>query len=178
VTTNKGHEALQGYLEQLQKIVSCVAQDVCFAYPNNKGRQALAWSEGAVKLKREGGTALFIDIGQEVDDPIPENKPAVTTRYYIYSILDADFKDLIGFHYHPELDDDPVMYPHIHVYADADERFALFNLHKRHIPSGRVALEDVIEWLVVELQVKAIREDWQKILAETRQRFKETRTWA
>ena len=178
MTTNKGQAALNDYTEELQKIVSCVARDVCFVYPNREGRQALAWSQGPVKLKRNDGGLLYIDISQEIDDPVPENKDAVSTREYIYSILDAEEKDLIGFHYHPDLDDDPVLYPHIHVYADADKRFSFFNLHKRHIPSGRVALEDVIEWLIIELEIKPLREDWKEILQGTREKFKQSRTWA
>jgi hypothetical protein len=184
VTTNKGHQALQDYLEEIQKIVKCVANDVCYCYRNAKRRQAIAWSSRdpdvsePLRLKRQDGKVLFIDIGQEVEDPIPTNSPTVTTKYYLYSILDAERKDLIGFHYHPELDDDPVLYPHIHVYADADERYSFFNLHKRHIPSGRVPLEDVIEWLIVELDVKPLREDWQSVLKETREKFKQNRTWS
>lgn len=184
MTTNKGHQALQDYLEEIQKIVKCVANDVCYYYPNAKGRQSIAWSSPdpevsePLRLKRQDGSVLFIDIGQEVEDPIPTNSSTVTTKYYLYSILDSESKDLIGFHYHPELDDDPVLYPHIHVYADADKRFSLFNLHKRHIPSGRVPLEDVIEWLIVELDVKPLQEDWQTVLKETREKFKQNWTWA
>ena len=177
MTTNKGQAALQDYTEELQRIVSCVARDVCFVYPNREGRQVLAWSQGQVKLKRIDGGLLFIDISQEIDDPVPDNKDAVSTREYIYSILDEAKNDLIGFHYHPELDDDPVLYPHIHVYADADKRFAFFNLHKRHIPCGRVALEDVIEWMIVELKVKPLRDDWMDVLVATRAKFKTMRTW-
>lgn len=182
--TNKGHQAIQEYTTELQKIVSCVAHEVCYVFPNANGRLALAWSSGKplesepLRLLRHDGNPLFIDINQEIEDPRPANNETVSTKYYLYSILDADRKDLIGFHYHPDLDDDPVLYPHIHVYADADERYSFFDLHRRHIPSGRVALEDVIEWLIVELEVKAIREDWESVLNATREKFKQVQTWS
>ncbi len=182
--TNKGHHAIKNYLNELQKIVSCVASEVCYVYPNNSGRQVLAWSgtdpsdPQPLMLKRKNNSKLFIDISQEIQQPNARNDYLVSTKSYMYSILDAEKKDLIGFHYHPELDDDPVMHPHIHVYADADKRFADFNLHKRHIPSGRVALEDVIEWLIVELEVKALRSNWQQILQTTRKKFKRICTWS
>lgn len=105
------------------------------------------------------------------------NKYTVSTKHYLYSVLDHDLNDLVGFHYHPELDQDPILHPHIHVYADGDKRYSGFNLHRRHIPSGRVALEDVIEWLIVELEVKPIRDDWQKVLHDTREKFKRNKTW-
>src|ERR1700733_5403343 len=168
--TNRGHHAIRSYLNELQMIVSCVADEVCYVYPNNTGRQALAWSgtdpsdPHPLLLKRKNNSKLFIDISQEIQQPTARNNYLVSTKSYLYSILDADKKNLIGFHYHPELDEDPVMHPHIHVYADADKRFADFNLHKRHIPSGRVALEDVIEWLILELGVQTKQPNWQKIL--------------
>jgi len=42
--TNKGHHAIKSYLNELQKIVSCVASEVCYVHSNNSGRQVLAWS--------------------------------------------------------------------------------------------------------------------------------------
>lgn len=180
---NKGHEAIQEYTTELQKIISCVASEVCYVFPNANGRLSLAWSSGEplqsepLKLLRTDGNSLYIDINQEIEDPRPANKESVSTRFYLYSILDADRNDLIGFHFHPELNEDPVQYPHVHVYADADKRFSFLNLHRRHIPSGRVALEDVIHWLIDELKVKPLREDWEKVLTATREKFKSKQTW-
>ena len=95
--------------------MKCVVNEVCYVYPNNNGRQALRWSasdsSGFIRLKRNDGSYLLIDIGQEVDDPIPTNRDAVSTKFYIYSLLDAAGSDLIGFHYHPDLDEDPILIP-------------------------------------------------------------------
>ena len=182
--TNKSHHAIKDYLSELQKIVSCIAAEVCYVYPNNNGRQVLTWfgagmlDSEPIALQQKNNSKLFINIRQESQQPNARNDYLVSTKGYIYTILDAKKKDLVGFHYHPELDEDPVMHPHIHVDADADEQFAEFNLHKRHIPSGRVALEDVIEWLIVELEVKALRSNWQQILQTTRKKFKRICTWS
>ncbi len=184
MATNKAHQAIQKYTGELQKIVSCVVNEVCYVFPTGQDRLSLAWSSGTplesgpLRLKRNDGQSLFVDINQQVDNPSVTKSDTITTKYYLYSILDEERRDLIGFHYHPELDDDPVSYPHIHVYADADERFSFFDLHRRHIPSGRVALEDVIEWLIAELDVIAIRKDWPEVLEGTREHFKEVRTWS
>lgn len=178
MTTNKGHKALQDYTTEIQRIVSCIADEVCYVYPNANGRQVLAWSSaGYFRVDCTDGNRLLIDINQEVEDPVPENKETVSTRYYLYSIADADCNDLVGFHFHPELNEDPVIYPHVHAYANKDERFLAVNLHRRHIPSGRVALEDIVHWLIVELKVKPQREDWEAVLAEAREKFKKTQTW-
>ena len=121
---------------------------------------------------------LFIDINQHIEDPSSANGFKVSTKFYLYSIADENNNDLIGFHYHPELTEDPVPYPHIHAYADQDARFLSLNLHKRHIPSGRVALEDVVRWLIDEMKVTPIRDDWDTVLAEAKEKFTSNRSWA
>ncbi len=176
MATNKEHETIERFCEDMQKIVSCVTKEVCYTYTNSHGREVLAWSKDCIKLVRADGKALFIDIGQEIE--LVDDGKKASTKYYIYSLLDEEKKDLIGFHFHPDLTEDPVLYPHIHVYADADKRYAFFNLHKRHIPSGRVALEDVIEWILAELTVKPLRDDWKDVLNQSREKFKAIRTWS
>ena len=65
--TNKSHHAIQNYLNELQKIISCVATEVCYVYPNSSGRQVLAWSGTGstnpqpLMLKRKNNEKLFID---------------------------------------------------------------------------------------------------------------------
>lgn len=106
--SNKGHQAISSYVDEIQKIVSCVVKEVCFPYKNNEGYLVLGWS-GELRLE--------------------------------------------------------------------DERFKHFNLHRRHIPSGRVPLEDVIRWLITELEVVPIRENWEEILVETREKFMASQSW-
>jgi hypothetical protein len=178
VPTNKGHQALNDYTSVIQRIVSCITEAVCYCYPNAQRRQSLAWaSKGYLKLTCEDGSHLYVDINQEVDDPVPENRDRVSTKYYLYSIADSEMSDLVGFHYHPELNEDPVLYPHVHAYANKDDRYLSLGLHRRHIPSGRVALEDVVHWLIDELKVKPLRDDWESVLSEAKAHFKHNQTW-
>ena len=178
MATDKGHEALNAYRSEIQKIVSCITVEVCYCYENTRGRQSLQWSSGGFfRVTCIDNTHLYVDINQEVDIPQDEES-RVTTKYYLYSIADSEKNDLIGFHYHPELTEDPVLYPHIHAYAKDDKRYLALNLHRKHIPSGRVTLEDVIHWLIEELKVKPLRKDWEQVLADAKEHFKEIRTWA
>lgn len=85
----------------------------------------------------EDNSYLQIDINQEIEHP--KTSGTVTTKYYLYSVADAEGKDLVGFHFHPDLTEDPILYPHIHAYANQDPRYLSLNLHRKHIPSGRVA---------------------------------------
>jgi hypothetical protein len=179
VSTNKAHEALQNYTSEIQQIVSCVSDKVFYVYPKGGGRQLLTCASGGYfRVTRRDDSHLFIDINQEIEEPTETNEYRVSTRYYLYSIADSDQNDLIGFHYHPELNEDPVLYPHIHAYANKDERFLPLNLHRRHIPSGRIALEDVIRWLIDELEMKPNRDDWDAVLTSAREKFKSNQSWS
>lgn len=100
-----------------------------------------------------------MELDEQLASSVAENSRQLRSESYIYSILDTDGRDLIGFHYHPNINVDPILHPHVHIHADADPRFAEFNLHKRHIPSGRVALVDVIRWLISKLHVRPLRAD-------------------
>jgi hypothetical protein len=42
---------------------------------------------------------------------------------------------------------------------------------KTHVPSGRVALEDVVFFLVQEFKIRPLREDWMDVVAKNREAF-------
>ncbi len=119
----------------------------------------------------------------------PDSKsPRLTTREYIYKISayeNDDKKPLYEFHWHPDnidpvtLEPKPlgageqaaIAFPHIHVRA-TNNRFV--NLNKKHIPSGRVAIEDVLHFLISECKIAPNREDWEQVLLDSRKQFGET----
>jgi hypothetical protein len=123
----------------------------------------------------------------EVVDVVGTEKKKVRTREYIYGISDNTGNALLEFHWHPNKinpmtleiaaptkTQKVIQTPHIHVYANNEY---LRDLRKRHIPSGRVAFEDIISFLVNDLKVKPHREDWEHVLAETRKLFDSDKTW-
>ena len=87
--TNKGHHAIKSYLNELQKIVSCVASEVCYVHSNNSGRQVLAWSGSdqsdpkPLMLRIKNNGKLFIDVSQEIQQPNARNDYKVSTKSYI-----------------------------------------------------------------------------------------------
>jgi hypothetical protein len=176
VAKNKEHEAVQDFTAKLQQITSCVSNDVWRLLSKGGGIYTLVYSQGQdlspLELKRKKGRSLLVELTQ-----IVEVTAKLRTTEYIYAVADAD-GPLVDFHYHPANSAEGIHFPHIHVYADADNRFASFHLHKKHIPSGRVALEDVIQWLIEELGVIPLKRDWKARLAASRKAFKETRSWA
>jgi len=178
VASNKGHEALNAYCEEIQKIVSCITNEVWYCSSSERDRLNFSVGNGFFRVTCEDNSYLHTDINQEIEDPRTNGTGTVTTKYYLYSVADADSKDLVGFHFHPDLTEDPILYPHIHAYAKDDKRFLSLELQRKHIPSGRVALEDVIRWLISELNVKPRRKDWDEVLTKAKARFLEIRSWA
>lgn len=49
---------------------------------------------------------------------------------------------------------------------------------KTHVPTGRVALEAVLELLIRDFGVVPLRTDWEASLAEGRRMFEQWQTWS
>jgi hypothetical protein len=127
-------------------------------------------------------------ITQIIDSP-DKNKKRLNSREYIYQLSSTpEGKPLYEFHWHPEQIDRttlepkklepgenlPFPFPHIHVRI-TDKSFD--NLNKKHIPSGRVAFEDVLLFLFTDCAIKPKKENWSNILQETRESFREAMSW-
>jgi hypothetical protein len=51
-------------------------------------------------------------------------------------------------------------------------------LHKLHLPTGRVSIEAVIRFLIEDLEVAPLRDDWRAVLDRHEDLFRQTRSWA
>lgn len=131
MATNKGHAALSAYSEEIQRVVSCVTSEIFYCISTERNRLNFSVDGGFFRVTCEDNSYLHIDINQEIEDP--QIVGSVTTKYYLYSIADSESKDLIGFHFHPDLTEDPILFPHIHAYANKDERYLPLNLHERFL---------------------------------------------
>jgi hypothetical protein len=65
--------------------------------------------------------------------------------------------------------------PHLHVGADMPDLGVDF--HGLHIPTGRVAFEEVVRLLIVDLGAQPRETDWETILRDSEERFRTFRTW-
>lgn len=96
---------------------------------------------------------------------------------YRYAIRDnEDRLEVIVFHWDQRGVTSPVTTPHLHLGAGA--RVGFPGLTELHLPSGRVAIEDVLH-LAVELGAEPRpkhRDDWEKILRRTRAAYERWRT--
>lgn len=94
----------------------------------------------------------------------------VATNGYQYQIAVGE-QPLLEFHFHPGRRVD-----HCHVHVSAEPR-AWPTLRKVHIPTGRVAVEDVLMLLITDLGITA-RPNAMLRLAEQRRRFERLQTWS
>jgi hypothetical protein len=96
----------------------------------------------------------------------------LTTSAYYYAFSTTAGEELLAFHWHPHVGP---THPHLHVAAAA--KGALPHLHKRHVPTGRVALEDVLRFAIADLRAKPRRQNWKSVLARSQEGFNRGRSW-
>lgn len=99
----------------------------------------------------------------------------VKTEKYHYRIeLEQTGKEVITFHWERGMTN-PVPYPHVHFgFTNGDGNSII--QRKSHVPSGRVAVEDVTYFLISELGVHPRKADWRDILAQHREAFIQYKT--
>jgi hypothetical protein len=95
-----------------------------------------------------------------------EGERKVVTAQYVYTLAeDEDLaQELFSWQWHPG----DWSHPHLHVRTD----------HKLHIPTGRVAFEQVLLVAITDYGVEPAKTDAPEILAETLRRFRLFRSWA
>jgi hypothetical protein len=91
----------------------------------------------------------------------------VTTTSYSYEILNEDQSEFLIYHWHPE-GLSPESRPHLHIGGAH---------RKTHVPTGRVAIEDVLRMCIRDLGVDETRDDWAAVLDEAQAAFATWRTW-
>jgi hypothetical protein len=170
-------EAVLAFLEPLKEVVGCVT-DAGFVA---RGRRphipytATFQTGGAAKLSRpDGQRPIILRLAHEyiVREAEGEIGPwKVSTRGWIYDIADADGTPIVAFHWHP--DRGRATWPHIHAYGDHPSVY----LDKLHPPTGRVSIEAVVRFLINDLDVVPLKEDWEQILARREAAFIAWRTW-
>jgi hypothetical protein len=169
------HEATHAFLEKLRLALSCVTDAVL----NNRGGSWPSETPHVVVLA-DGGpqriSSAELDVWLRVsmnyrlvEEPGPRGPWRVTTTSYMYALENGAGVEYVGYHWHPQVPGNTR--PHLHVRGE-DE-----NWHKLHMPTGRIALEDVVRFAVEELAVEPRRGDWSEVLDSTQEGFEAWRTW-
>ncbi|MCU1318985.1 MAG: hypothetical protein JWP98_503 [Edaphobacter sp.] len=168
----KRTNAFDLYADPLRSVLSCVTSEPLFRR-RSEDVEEFFFVNSPVKI---AGSGLLLAISQyfRVVDNKASGECVVKTESYVYEILDSvTHKDVFCFHWEPH---SRVQYPHLHLgFATKGHGLPIDN--KAHIPSGRVAVEDLVAFLISDLGVKPLKANWADILVVERQKFMNIKSW-
>lgn len=177
--------ALVSYQREVGRIVNCVAFAWAYSYPVANDEYLMVveprdarpgdLSRGLTNLDlriRRGRQVLSLRVNQRFS--ITDDDLSISTIKYYYSVWLGKNLRLIDFHYHRRQNAGPDA--HLHLRDDSGQAIR-HQLLDRHIPTGRVPLEDVIRFLITEMNIEPRTQDWEQVLEETEATFRANRSW-
>lgn len=174
-------EAVRNFLAPLKAVVGCITSEgfVTRFSPRSDEPQTAAFQGGFAILTRRSGKALSLELAHRYTVTKTDNEREsweVSTAEYIYDVSDESDELIAAFHWHPLITQvgEAVQWPHLHAYGARDA----LTLHKLHLPTGRISLEAVIRFLIEDLDVVPLRDDWSAILDRHEQAFRQARSWS
>ena len=168
-------EAVKAYIEPLQKNIAIVCSGVLRVnnYDLLDNISVLTLPDPA--LLNGPADLLFSFLQQYKIIKDPQNGPyRVTTRYFKYAVEAEDGLEIFGYHWHPE-GPSPIIFPHLHIGRGCGIGSPEV-VGKAHFPTGRVAFEDVIRFLIDEF-VKPDRTLWQELAERTKALLIKQKSW-
>lgn len=132
--------------------------------------------EDSVRLGRGAGVRMLMSIQYRIVKAEGDHGPWKTTvAQYEYSLLSENRQEVLGFHWHPE-GRSPVVWPHVHIGSVALANGGALTRHA-HVPTSRIAVEDVLRMAIMDLGVQPLLDDWEPVFRETQDLFERWRTW-
>ncbi len=113
---------------------------------------------------------------EEVPESARRERYRVSITGYYYALVRADTRadpgtdrgsELLAFHWHPEsAEGGPhvVTFPHLHIDSSVLREQALA---KMHIPTGRMAIEDILRLAIRDFKARPLDRGWEQRLQET-----------
>ena len=128
---------------------------------------------GPVLLAGPGRLKLLVRMRYRIVEAEGERGPwKVSTAGYIYELYSEEGNRVLGYHWHPQ--GPGKKHTHLHLGPDVSTR----HLNKRiHLPTGRIALEELLRVVIEDMGVEPMRADWDPALRATQDRFVKHRTW-
>jgi hypothetical protein len=151
-------EAVRLYVSPLQRVVSCFTAAVLTVkggYFPSPAPHVLTFGELGDPVVLSGHPRLALSVVQDyriVRDDQERGAWRVTTAGYVYELDDADGRRILGYHWHPETTADKP-FPHLHVHTGTRTDAQMVS-ERIHLPTGRIALEDVLRLSVREFGVR------------------------
>jgi len=162
-------EATFHFAQVFQNTAACICS-VPFNYPAAKpldATQALVLGGGdEVPI----GDGLYLTAGHYYTVTEAERGEfAIRTGGYFYGVAsDEEGGELVCWHWHQGMTS-WCQWPHLHARTPR---------HGDHIPTARVAFEQVVRWLIVEADLPALRHDWAEVLDANEEDWRSRRSWS
>lgn len=176
-------EALDAFKDPIQQAVSCLGQaKVLLSTPAQDETAARALTlnhSGYMSLRQVNRpNPRVIDFHMTINfhlakQPELENWKVQTDAYRYRLVVDAS--ESLLFHWHPE-GRSSFDRPHLHVGNRELAKHALLS-GKAHVPTARVSLEEVVNFLIQDLGVPPATKDWESRLLSSAEIFRRYRSW-
>jgi hypothetical protein len=98
---------------------------------------------------------------------------------YEFHTNESASQEVLLFHWTPEDEHAAVRFPHMHIGPALTERqqaVRLGNLHRAHIPTGRVSIEKIIWMTINEFGANPTHGHWENVLSKSEEEFENART--
>jgi hypothetical protein len=171
-------EAVGAFLAPLQQAIGCLTPtilNVSGGYHVADRPHALTLGDGdPVRLAGEHDLSLSVMQQYVLAESAGARGPwKVRTTAYLYE-LQRNEAELLVYHWHPS-GVSPQTNPHLHIGPAAELGFK--PLQGAHVPTGRIALEELLRMAVVEFGARPRRKDWDQVLERTQVGYEDWRTW-
>ena len=182
------YEAEQRYIRIISRSLTCITRAIWTATPSIRGTDedrtllvSRASDGSPIRLSRAEGPPVHLTAYQQFrlmpDTRWAADEWKASSRQYGYEIWeptdDHKLKPVIQWHWHPGSGNTDE--PHIHVRASED--ICGRATRRLHIPSERVAFESIVRFLIVDLGVVPLRDDWEELVNDALSAFVRFRTW-
>lgn len=173
-------DAVAALVDTFQRVLGCVTDpfvDVAGGYYASDSPHSVALNRGhAAPLSGRVPLGLRVTQQYRVVEAMGIRRPWRTqTAAYSYAIDDAEGNELLAYHWHPQARS-AVTTPHLHVRVGAE--IAGVSIHKVHLPTGRISIEQVVLLAIEDLGVQPRKDDWEGVLTQSQRDFEVSRTWS
>ena len=179
MTGRTPREAVELYAEPIKHTLLCVSDAILGygggVYPSSHFHN-LSFI-GNPPVGRLSGTKLSLFFSQNYSinqSSTGKQEWRVKTEGYIYRLDDETGSEILSYHWHPL--NDLSQLPHLHLKKGS--AIGRDELKRSHIPTGRVSIESVAEFLVKEFKVMPRYPDWNEVIERNRSDFEMHRTWS
>jgi hypothetical protein len=167
-------EAVKAFADPIQSALTCFVHGKVVVNSYDPDVEGVLHFNRADDVRLGGRERVYLSVAMryriwQPEDPPDQRKPwKVSTTGWAYELKDRDLSPTVQFHWHPAITPD-LVYPHLHIPAHEPPR--------RHFPTGRVLIEDVLNCAVECGAVPADPGKWAEVFRTNVENFGKGATW-